>query len=69
MTHAHLSEVIRGSRGVSPDAALRLSRVLGPSPEFWLNLQQAVDLYDAMHSDKAGEIKRLEPLKKLCNAS
>jgi antitoxin HigA-1 len=67
MTHARLSEIIRGRRGVSPDAALRLSRVLGPSPDFWLNLQQTVDLYDALHSDKAAEIEKLEPIKELCH--
>jgi plasmid maintenance system antidote protein VapI len=30
--------------------ALRLSRLFGNTPEFWLNLQRAVDLWDAMKS-------------------
>ena len=27
----------------------------------WLNLQQAVDLWDAMHSDEADELAKIEP--------
>jgi hypothetical protein len=43
--------------------ALRLPRVLGPSPVFWLNLQRAVDLYDGLHSDKAAEIGELKSIQ------
>src|SRR4051812_16587042 len=35
-----LNEIILGKRGVTPDTALRLSRVVGMSPDFWLGLQQ-----------------------------
>jgi antitoxin HigA-1 len=59
VTRARLSEIVNGKRGVTPDTALRLERVLGPSAQFWLNLQQSVDLWDAMHSAKAAEISRL----------
>lgn len=31
--------LIRGERGISADTALRLSRVLGMTPEFWMGLQ------------------------------
>jgi plasmid maintenance system antidote protein VapI len=37
--------------------ALRLSRLFGNSPEFWLNAQRAVDLWDAsqeLENDMAG---------------
>lgn len=57
-----LNEVIRGKRGVTPDTALRLARVVGMSADFWLGLQQDWDLWHAMHSDQAAEIKRLKPL-------
>ena len=49
-------------RSVTPNTALRLSRVFGTSPAFWLNLQQARDLYEAMHSDEAKEIEKLRPI-------
>ena len=42
-----LNEVIHGRRGVSADTALRLARLLNTSPEFWMNLQMANDLYQA----------------------
>ena len=42
-----VNELVRERRAVSPEMALRLGRLFGNSPEFWLNLQRAVDLYDA----------------------
>jgi addiction module HigA family antidote len=57
-----LNEIIRGRRGITPDTALRLARLLGTSAEFWLNLQLAWDLYHAMRA--AGEaIEAIEPLE------
>lgn len=40
-----VSELLREKRSVSPDMALRLARLLNTSPESWLNMQQAVDLW------------------------
>lgn len=57
-----LNEIVRGKRGVTPDTALRLARVVGMSADFWLGLQQDWDLWHAMHSDRAAEIERLKPL-------
>jgi antitoxin HigA-1 len=68
ITHHRLNEIIRGRRAVSTDTALRLARVLGTTPDLWLNMQQAVDLYDAMHSAASKEIARLEPLGELRSA-
>jgi addiction module HigA family antidote len=42
-----LNEIVRGRRGISADTAWRLSDLLDTSPQFWLNLQAAVDLYNA----------------------
>lgn len=57
-----LNEIVRGKRGVTPDTALRLARVVGMSADFWLGLQQDWELWRAMHSERAAEIKRLKPL-------
>jgi addiction module HigA family antidote len=46
-TPKRINEIINGKRGVTAEMALRLSRVFDNSPEFWMNLQNAVDLYDA----------------------
>lgn len=40
-----VNEIVNRRRGVTTETALRLSRVLGMSPSFWLNLQMAWDLY------------------------
>ena len=58
-----LNEVVRGKRGVTPDTALRLARVVGMSADFWLGLQQDWDLWHAMRSNKATEIANLEPIE------
>ena len=57
-----INELLRGRRGVSPEMALRLSRLFGNSPEFWLNAQQAVDLWDAGQATK-DEMARIKPLR------
>ncbi len=53
-----LNEIIKGKRGVSADTALRLSRVLETSAEFWLNLQTNWDLYHAQ-KDLAATLETL----------
>ena len=39
-----INEIVHGTRAVSPDTALRLSRYFGLSERFWLNLQSRYDL-------------------------
>lgn len=68
VTHHRLNEIIRGKRAISTDTALRLSRVLGTTPDLWLNMQQAIDLYDAMRSSLSKDLARLEPLRELRSA-
>ncbi|MBI1865719.1 MAG: HigA family addiction module antidote protein [Nitrospirae bacterium] len=56
-----INELLRERRGVSPEMALRLGRLFGNSPEFWLNAQRAVDLWDAAKSIE-NDVVRIEPL-------
>jgi hypothetical protein len=48
---------IRWENRVTPSTALRLAKVFGNSPEFWLNGQLAPDLYQAIN-----EVEKLEPV-------
>jgi addiction module HigA family antidote len=57
-----INELLRGRRAVSPEMALRLSRLFGNSAEFWLKAQRAVDLWDAAQDMKA-DIVRIKPLR------
>jgi len=47
---------------VSPSMRLRLSRLFGNTPEFWLNAQCAVDLWNAERENKL-EIEKIKPLQ------
>jgi addiction module HigA family antidote len=62
VSYPRLNEIIKGRRSVTPDTALRLSRVLGMSADFWLGLQQDWDLWHAMNSPEAKQINRLKPI-------
>lgn len=57
-----INDLLRERRALSPEMALRLARLFGNSPEFWLNAQRAVDLWDAAQSIKA-EVARIKTLK------
>ena len=61
ISYPRMNEIVNGKRTVTPDTALRLARFTGTEPEFWLNLQQAVDLWDAIHSDQAVEVEDIQP--------
>lgn len=39
-----ISQILRGSRAVTADTALRLGHYFGTDPRFWLNLQQSYEL-------------------------
>ena len=41
---SNVSAVIKGTRSISPDLALRLAEYFGTSPELWLNMQNHYDL-------------------------
>ena len=42
-----VNTIVKGRRAVSAETALLLSRAFRTTPEFWMNLQAAVDLWDA----------------------
>lgn len=42
-----LNGVVAGRRAVTPKTAILLSRVLGTTAEFWMNLQTSYDLWQA----------------------
>lgn len=54
-----VSELLHEKRGVSPDMALRLGRMLGNGPGVWLRMQQALDLWE-LESAKARDYAAIE---------
>jgi antitoxin HigA-1 len=55
-----LSRVLNGTSRVSPEMALRLSKALGRTPESWLAMQDAHDLW---HARKHLDLRRVKRLK------
>ena len=64
VSRANLNAIVNGRRAITPEMAMRLERVLGVSMQTWLNLQAAVEIYDALHSPRAKQIAKLKPLRR-----
>lgn len=62
VSYVRVNEIVNDKRRVTPDTALRLSRLFGNSVEFWLNGQLACDMWEALHSPAMAEIEKIEPL-------
>lgn len=62
VSYPRINELIHGKRGMTPDTALRLERLLGVEAEFWLNLQLTWDLYHAHHSALTTGLKKIRPI-------
>ena len=44
VTRQALNNLVNGKAGISPEMAVRLAKVFGSTPEFWLRLQLNYDL-------------------------
>jgi antitoxin HigA-1 len=54
-----INQILQDKRALSADTAVRLSRVLGMSAEFWLGLQSDWDLW---HAQREVDLKALRPV-------
>ena len=57
-----VSELVHEKRGLSAEIAIRLAMVLRTTPETWMRMQQAVDLWEARQD--AGKFEKVQPLPK-----
>ena len=57
-----VNELVHERRALSPDMALRLARLFNMSPQYWLNMQRNVDLWDSLDSNREA-IEAIEPLR------
>ncbi len=55
-----LNRVLKKQSGISPEMALRLSKAIGRSPESWLAMQDAYDLWQARKHVKLGSVQRVK---------
>jgi len=57
-----ISEIIHERRRLTPDIAFRLAKVFNSTSEMWLNMQQAVDLWEAK-KNHGREYDKIRPLQ------
>ena len=55
-----LNRIIKGLSGISPEMAIRLSKVLGRSAKSWLSMQTNYDLYQAESNIDLNGLRRIE---------
>ncbi len=54
-----LNRILKKQSGISPEMALRLSIAIGRSPESWLAMQDAYDLWEARKEVKLGKVQKV----------
>lgn len=60
--YQRINELVNRKRGVTPATALRLAKVFGNTPGFWLNLQTRWELFHARRAEHHA-LKRIAKLK------
>ena len=58
VTRQALSELVNERTGVSVDMAIRLSKAFGSTPETWLGMQMAYDLWQARERARQIAVER-----------
>jgi addiction module HigA family antidote len=61
VTRVRVNELILGKRSITPDTAFRLARFFNTTPEFWLGLQNNVDMWDTLQA-RQKEYERITPI-------
>lgn len=62
VTWQTVNNIVRERRGLSPDMCLRLGRLFGTSPQFWMNMQMKVDIWKSLELHRE-DIQSIEPLE------
>lgn len=60
VTRQALSDLVNGKAGISIDMAIRLSRAFGSSPETWLGMQMACDLWRARKRSHEIQVRKFK---------
>ncbi len=59
VSRKHLSAVINGRSGISPEMAIRLDKAFGGSARAWHSMQSAYDFAQAIKKAKQIKVKRI----------
>ena len=66
---SRLRSILRGTRSIVAEDALRLARVLGTKADYWLNLQQRWDLWHTVQGSSGRAIEKLRPITRKTSRS
>jgi antitoxin HigA-1 len=61
VSYQRVNELINGKRGITTSTALRLAKYFNTSPDFWLNMQRATDIYQVLNQE-AQQIEAIQPI-------
>lgn len=61
VSYQRVNELINGKRGITTSTALRLAKYFNTSPDFWLNMQRANELYRVMQKERE-QIEKIQPI-------
>ena len=61
ITRVRVNEIILGKRKVTPDTAFRLAKYFNTTPEFWINLQNNLDMWRTFQNHKI-EYEKIHPV-------
>ena len=63
ISYLRVNELVNGKRSITPDTAMRLSKYIGTTAEYWMNWQSAYDLQKAekKHRSEYRKIHSFEP--------
>lgn len=62
ITRQTVNDIVRERRNLSPDMCLRLGRLFGTTPQFWVNMQAKVDIWNSMELNRKS-IEEIIPLE------
>lgn len=61
VSYQRVNELINDKRGITISTALRLAKYFNTSPDFWLNMQRANDLYRVLKKE-GKQIEKIQPI-------
>ena len=64
-----VSDILHEKRGISPEMSVRISEAIGGSPESWLRMQEALDLWAVKQKFIMNPSSKATPITQLAAAS
>jgi antitoxin HigA-1 len=64
ITRRCVNEIVRGKRAITPNTALRLGKLFNMTPDYWLNLQNKINLWNVWNDSRGkNTLTEIKPLR------